>query len=195
MSAIAWTAIENALHAWLCAATGLAATSVIWADQGGPQPAAPYIALKITDTRAVGREWLVRDDAPDPVQGAELRVRARGHRTARLEMQCFGALKSARAAAILLEDALAALPLHTADIDAAGCGLGQSTPVQMLEGRRGSLLEPRAICELALHVGSEMEARTSYIERAQVCVAPLGGDPDPDLEVWVPDPPPPPPES
>lgn len=40
-----WAAVENAIHAWVAAGSGLAAGKVIWDDQGGPRPSVPFIAL------------------------------------------------------------------------------------------------------------------------------------------------------
>lgn len=45
--ALAWATLEDAIHAFFVAATGLAATSVVWSEQANPQPARPFATLKI----------------------------------------------------------------------------------------------------------------------------------------------------
>jgi hypothetical protein len=164
--AIAWTTVENALHAWIVAATGLAATSVT--GNGGPRPPMPYIVMQLAGPRPIGHDWRVYDDAPDPQPGAELRVRAQGHRMARLQLQCFAGEDSGNEAVRVLSDAISALSLHVHDLDVAGIGIGDVAPIQLIEGRRGGILDPRAVCEIELHLGSEVEGRETYIERLQL---------------------------
>lgn len=189
MSAIAWTAVENALFNWVVAASGLAAAKVIWSDEGGPRPDAPYIALSLDEVLSVGQDWRVYDDAPDPVAGAELRVRTRGQRTAELQIQYFAALKSGRDALRKLTDVVAALPLHEYAIDVAGCGIAGADAVQVVRGNRGATLEPRAVTTISLHLAAELEARETYVERTQITITETSTDDE--REVWIPDPPPP----
>lgn len=51
------TAIEQAIAAWVKAGSGLATGQVIWAQQAGPRPATPYIALRISDETPIGHDW------------------------------------------------------------------------------------------------------------------------------------------
>lgn len=188
MRRVNWSAIENALHAWVVAATNLAASAVIWGYTGAPRPTAPYIAMSLDTLGQIGHDWVVYDDAPAPVlDGAELRARARGHRTARLQLQCFAVEGSEHAAVALLDRALTGLSLYATALDAAGVGLGDVSPIQLVEGRRGSLLEPRAITDVGLHLASELEGRETYIERVQITLdVPTVGE----VETWIPDAPP-----
>lgn len=191
MSAIAWDTIQAAITAWVTAASGL---TVIWTfpganGVGAPRPQPPYIALQLDGLGKVGQEWRVTVDAESPEEGAEIDVKYQGHRTARLELQCFGIEGSGNGPLRTLADVLDALPIHYDDLDAAGVGIGGTTPVQLLEGRRGGIIEPRAVAEVSLHFASEVVAQTTYVERMNITLteSTIGEVAD----FWVPDPPPP----
>lgn len=190
MAAIAWITIENAIHAWLVAATGLAAGQVIWSlpEEGAPRPERPYITVLINEIDQFGHDWLVKDAAPDPEEGAEIRVRARGQRTARIHLRCFGVDGSGSDAAKILVDAIAGLPLSTYDLDLAGVGIADTEAVQAVPGRRGGILEPQATTAVNIHLASEVEARLPEVAHIQIrineeSIGEVG-------ELWVPDPPP-----
>lgn len=196
MSAIAWTAIKAALHAWVVAASGLPAGKVFFAFPGAngkaaPRPQPPCIELHIDDTLGRGTDWKVTKDAADPQPGAELEVHFQGHRTARLELQCFYGEGTGDAARVTLETVVSALPLHYYELDLAGAGIGTTERVQLVGANRGGILEPRAITGVQLHLGSDVVGYQSYVERMQV-VATATSDAGAELEneLWVPDPPP-----
>jgi hypothetical protein len=172
MAAIAWTTAENALRAWVLSASGLPEERVIWMDEAGVRPQSTYIAMRIDAVTRVGLDWLIYDDAPVPAPGEELRSRARGHRTALLHFQCFAPEGSGGLATRVLTDVVAAIPLHVYALDEGGVGVGDASPVQYVEGPRGSILEPRAFTEVTLHLASELEARETYIERVNITVTP-----------------------
>lgn len=192
MPAIAWETADAAIHAWIVAASGLAATHVIFEDEKGKRPEPPYISIQIDDVLPVGSDFVIKDDAPDPEDGEELRVRTFGHRTARLELQAFGPVDSGAAAFRMLVDVISALPLHYYDLDVAGVGIGGTEAVQRAPGRRVGINEPRAIAAVMLHLGSELEARGTYVERMQVTATPknVAGDALDEVELWIPDAPP-----
>jgi hypothetical protein len=192
MAAIDWVTVEDAIYDWIVAASGLASTAVVWADQPGIRPEKPFISMMLDDVEAQGHDWRVYDDAPDPEPGAELRVRARGMRTARLQLQCFPAdlhgddsTKTVNSASKTLADVISYLPLAEYDLDLAGIGIGSTAPVKTIQGRRGGILEPQAMVELTIHLASELEARHTYVERVQVFInetsIPVAS------QVWIPD--------
>lgn len=184
MSAIAWTTIENAILAWVMAASGLPERLIRWEWQRGERPAETYIVLQIDDVMKVGRDWKVVDDAPVPVAGAELRVRSFGHRVGTLRMQCFlGRGDTADLTVKILVDVVSELEAHVYDLDLNGVGIGDVSPVRLAVGGRKTTLDARSIVEFGLHFGSVAESRSTYIERMQVTVN--------GSELWVPDPPPP----
>lgn len=170
MPAIAWTAVEKALQAWVVAATGLDAANVIWAFEKGARPEPPYISLMIDSARSIGTDRVSYEDHPDPEPEGELLVTARGDRRAMLQLQCFAIEGSGNAALQLLTDAIAGLPLHWYALDQAGVGIGDTEEIRLLEGRRGGILEPRAITEVVLLLGSEVEGRETFVETIELAV-------------------------
>lgn len=61
---IAWFTVQNALQAWVSASTGIPSSRVIWSQQNGPRPAAPYITLRLNNIRRIGQDWLQAVDNP-----------------------------------------------------------------------------------------------------------------------------------
>lgn len=60
----AWTTIEDAIHAWIVAGTGLAASAVIWEAQAAPRPTGAYVSMRLGGMEARGVDWLdVVDEA------------------------------------------------------------------------------------------------------------------------------------
>lgn len=182
MSALAWDTIELALVTWVRTACGLGEHQVGWSYELKPRPHVAFASLTLTDIRTIGHDWLVFDDAPSPAPGEELRMRARGVRTATFEVQLVpdGGVEAMRRAAL---DLVASVPLNVFTLDEAGIAIQNIGPVVIVQGERGTIMEPRAVVEFTLGLASELEARTTYIERVQIHTAPLDGD------VWVPSPP------
>lgn len=197
VSAVAWATAKAAIHAWVVAASGLAAGKVIWTFPGAdgkaaPRPEPPYIALQISGTGGAGAsDWRSTKDAADPEPGAELEVTVRGHRVSSLELQCFEREGTGGSAHDILVDVIAALPLYYYDLDIAGVGIGATTPVQLLEFGRTVKLEPRAVASVSLHLGSEVARSLTYVERMQVTTTARGPDGEvvATSEQWIPDPP------
>lgn len=195
MPAIGWTAIEDALRAWVVASSGLADSQVYWSDRGGPVPTPPCIAMSIDDITPQGTDWVTYSNAPAPVTpGQELVSKAQGMRTATLTLQCkapnptTAAPTGAIVPGYTLTDVLSALPLYYQAIDDAGAGIGRASSTQTLPDMRGDILEPRAIATLELHLGSSIEGRETYIERTQVTITEdTSGR---NVMTWIPSPPP-----
>lgn len=168
MSSIDWATIRPAIQQWIASSSGYGVDKVIWADDGGDQPQLPYISLSLPITTPHGTDWRVTDLAPEqpPVAGQELRVRSQGMRTATLTVQCYAVRASLNAASSALEDVVASIPLFSDTLDGAGAGIGDVGAVKTIAGSRSGLLEPRAIVEITLHLGSELEGRETYVETA-----------------------------
>lgn len=60
----AWTAMEDALHAWVVAGSGLPATSVLWENQGASRPDGPFISMRLSSIEARGQDWIQVEDNP-----------------------------------------------------------------------------------------------------------------------------------
>lgn len=65
MSAPSQATIENALHAWVVAATGLDAGKVIWRNQNGPRPQRPFVVLSLGGVAEVATPWVNNVTTPD----------------------------------------------------------------------------------------------------------------------------------
>jgi hypothetical protein len=164
MSALNWNTIENTIHAWVVAATGLPADRVIWSQQGGPRPSTPYISLLTTSITPIGRDWGSVKSAPEPLPGAELILQSRGHRTCTISIQCFG-----NGSLEVLGDLAGSIPLFTLQLNQGGVGVAGFNPITMIgEARLGSFLEPRAVTELQFHVKSDLEIPITFIEKVEI---------------------------
>lgn len=188
--AIAWDTIRPAIQKWIAAASGRDVNHVIWADDGGDQPDPPYISLSLPATTSHGTDWRVYDDAPEdpPAAGAELRVRSQGMRSTVLTVQCYCAPKTTNQASAMLEDVVGSIALNADELDAAGFGFGDVGPIRAINGSRNGVLEPRAIVEITLHMGSEIESRTTFIETAHGTVSETTTGASLPLEVTAPQP-------
>lgn len=86
MSAIAWTAIEAALVAWVRAGSGLGASAVRWAGQNFPQER-PLIVLNVISVRTIGQDWVqtianplvLADDVVESVSAVANTLTLTGH--------------------------------------------------------------------------------------------------------------------
>lgn len=59
-----WTAIEDAIHAWVVAGTGLPGTSVLWENQGAPRPAGAFVSMRLSSIEARGHDWIQVEGNP-----------------------------------------------------------------------------------------------------------------------------------
>jgi hypothetical protein len=114
--------------------------------------------------------------------GIEIKRTAKGIRECTLEMQCFAPEGSVHVAQQILTDVQAALTLYTQPLNIAGVGMSDvgvattTSSVKILEGRRGSILEPRAICEMSFFADSSISDFTTFIQTVQVAITPQNVD-------------------
>lgn len=97
-------AIENAIRAWVIAATGLATEKVIRGYQNGPRPSAPFAEVIVGDLIPVGAAD-AQDESydPDAAAGAEITQTSRGVRemTATVRVFTVSAVGASSARALL----------------------------------------------------------------------------------------------
>jgi hypothetical protein len=185
---IAWHTVEDALHAWAVAGTGLAAEQVIWAQQAGPRPEGPYVSLRLITVQPLGQDWSDSADADDPQPGAEIAFRTRGVREAQLSVQCFagvdgnatgGATPLARLMAMV---AIARAPFQQTALNAAGIGVASFGPVQSIDAVLGSsVFEPRAVMDVRLFLAAEVVTVGTYVEFVEIANLNTG------TNTWVPE--------
>jgi len=114
--------------------------------------------------------------------GQEIQRTAKGIRVCTLEMQCFAPEGSTYQAMQILTDVQGSLALYTQPLNIAGVGMSDvgvattTSSVKILEGRRGSILEPRAICNMSFFVDSAMSDFTTFIQTVSVAITPQNVD-------------------
>lgn len=187
-----WEAILLAIHKWVRESSGLNGRTVVWDYQQGKRPQNPYAVLSISDLSTVGHDWKRRDDNPTPTAGQEIRTRHRGHRMATLVIEVYGSQEAGQTALPVLSDVVSGLGPHEYELDQAGIGIGEIGAVRVI-GSTGSVLEPRARCEVQLHLASELVSYNTYIEFVQLNIVAKdpAGETLESREVWVPEEPPP----
>lgn len=166
-----WTDVENAIHSWVVAGSGLAANQVIWSQQEGPRPAGAFVSLRVSSLRAVGQDWNDVVDISNPEPGAEIELRTRGVRELALSIQCFAGagIGATSALAVIggIVDAAGTLSRRDA-LNAAGIGVLSLGPATSIDGILGASFEPRAILEARLALASELSEAATYIQSAEV---------------------------
>jgi len=168
---ISWVAVEDALHAWVVAGSGLPASKVVWSQQSVARASVPFVSLRIANLSRQGHDWLEVVDAPSPEAGAEIVHRSRGPRQLTLSLQAFaGAATGSLAAIAILEGIIAAanLPSRRDALNDAGVGVASFTPVLSLDGIVSTVLfEPRATIDVLCHVTSEVAEFGTYISTVE----------------------------
>lgn len=125
--------------------------------------------------------------------GQELVARAQGQREATIGMQCFAPEGAGIQAVQILSDVLASLQLNVTALDNAGVGVsdfGEASAqggVRLVEGHRGSILEPRAVCDLTVYLTSDIVGVETTVEsvQARVLLQSDGGDALPAIPVEI----------
>lgn len=168
MSADPITAIEDAIHAWVVAGSGLDAQHVIWTGDGpsGPMPAGTYISMRLLREETASQDWLVPQRDGDMVV-----AHVRGTRYPTLELTCSaGASYGALRASSILSRVLAAirLPSVSAGLRAGSVGVGVRGPIRTVPGVRSMMFDPRAIVEIGLHTMIDISEVASEIRTVQV---------------------------
>lgn len=165
------TAIQDALHAWLSTATGLAC---LWEKQNGlTQRPTSYVSMDLTTLSGVGGHVHGHDfDASRPA-GQEVELRAEQSKQWVLRVQAFLELQPGQTgdgAVSLLASAVTRLRLaSTRDtLAAAGVAVVDVGGVTNLTGLAGVRWQGRATVDVRLSVVESVSERVGYIETAEV---------------------------
>jgi hypothetical protein len=123
---------------------------------GGQQPLGASNTKTPIDLTSTGSGVITADSTADTLRpGQELIATASGHRVMRVHMECLVAEGAGYDALRILENVRAQLEFSEFDLDEAGLGLADwNAEVQLLEARRGSILEPRATWDVSFHIAS-----------------------------------------
>lgn len=84
-----WTALRDAMHAGIVAASGLDASRVIWKFQQGGQPEVAYIAITVSGTSNPGQDGLLPSTDLDRPAGQEVELAVVGFRECTLGLEIF----------------------------------------------------------------------------------------------------------
>ena len=168
---IAWVALEKAIQDFVVTTSGLGGASVIWADQNGPRPDAPYIDMELVLER-IGRDWIDVDDAAAPSSGAEIDLKVRGQRRLSIRLRCFGATSvGVTSPKAILNDVVSKslVPSVQDALVLAEIGMAEFSQIQNVTGVLNSTkLEPRAMLDITAFVASEVSETGTYVSDVDV---------------------------
>lgn len=150
--------------------------------------------VTVIDLTSAGTGTITISATADTLRaGQEILVRAEGIREVTLHLDCYAPEGSGIQAMQILTDVETSLQIHLAALDAAGVGIsdfGEAVTkggVKFVSGRRGTILEPRAMFDLNFTVASEaigFETIISSISASLALQSP-GGDALPAIPVQV----------
>lgn len=166
-----FAAMENALHAWLTAETGV---QVILSRQGGPRPGDSYATLRVSEGATHGFPAEVRrkvNPAPSGDGGDELQQDAVLRKELVASVQAFTPADTGNASAqALLSRAQAGLekPSRLEAFRAAGLALVDRGTVQDVTALLETRFEGRAALQVRFLVWDKVSDFTGYIATANV---------------------------
>jgi hypothetical protein len=164
--------IENAIHEWITQATELPAEQVMWSRQKAPQPTRPYVDMVINRSRSPGTDWLSIDDNPGGDAGEEIKYQQRGSRILTLSLRCFGTDPTGTSEPLEILEKIRDSHLLPSTHDAlatVGVGVGAMSDVTALEMIiQSTIIEPRAMMTIELHVARERTSLGTFIETVEV---------------------------
>ena len=173
---VSWTAINNALHAWIVSALSIAAARVIWAKQNLPQPAYPYIVLGHDGLATEGTldEKIATTDLEQPA-GEEIELLTTGPREFTLRVtahvdQGTGAYDSDAQATALLTRAQSSLGQRSVldGLSAGGVAMIERLPVLDTSVVVNGEWSSQAALDVRFRVASQMTERIGYIDKVQL---------------------------
>src|SRR5262245_45258925 len=166
-----WGKVENALQAWVKRASGLPDAFVIWANQDGPRPEDPFLALKLTGMRSLGAvDGTSVSFDPAAEHGKEIEIATRGERECALSIQCFNAevLGNDSARAILSKvQAALALDSYRDFLSAGGVTVFDKGNIREVPAILSNGWEARGILEVRFYVVESVSDFTTYIETVE----------------------------
>jgi hypothetical protein len=166
-----WTAIENAIHAWVLAASGLATGNIIFAEQDGSQPAGQFITIRIGDLIPVGIDAVTHAYNAAAVNGSQITQTVTGLREFTVSIQCFdGAITGASTPREVLANVWTALSLPTrvTAFKTAGISAFDGGSVRNVAALREDRFEARALLEVRFYTLQGASETTTWIQTAEL---------------------------
>lgn len=166
-----WTAIEDALHAWVVSSTGYASNRVLWRDQNANSQVADRITLHINGPIVLGSDEL--GSSTDLLQpaGQEITLYVRGDREWSLQVECYTGqtTTTSDAKGILSKlQTVGQLPSKLALLDAQGISLFDLGSVQYTPEIREVAYQGRALLLMRFYSRDVATEKTGYIAAVEV---------------------------
>lgn len=165
------TAAEDALYAWLVAATGLAADRVVWAHQPVTERPSAYVTLRLLGLATVGHDGLTHSYDAGADAGEEITIETEGRRVLSVSVQAYSdATTGPTAAWAMLAKAQAALSLpgRRAALLAAGLASFGDASTLDLSAIRETRFQSRASLTIQFHAVDSATEKTTFVETATV---------------------------
>lgn len=166
-----WTAIENALHAWVVSSTGYASNRVLWRDQDANAKAADHITLHLSGPIVLGTDEVKSTTDLLQPPGQEVTLSVRGDREWSLQVECFtGQVTTSSDAKSILSalQTVGQLPSKLAILDAQGITLFDLGNIQYTPDIQEVGYQGRALVLMRLYSRDEASERTGYIAEVEI---------------------------
>ena len=166
-----WTAIEDALHAWVVASTGYPASRVLWRDQNANAKVADHITLHLSGPIVLGTDELKSTTDLLQPPGQEVTLSVRGDREWSLQVECFtGQVTTSSDAKSVLSvlQTVGQLPSKLAILDAEGITLFDLGSIQYTPEVQEVEYQGRAILLMRLYSRDAASEKTGYIAEVEI---------------------------
>jgi hypothetical protein len=174
---IDWVAIENAIHAWVTTASGLAGNQVIWTNQNGIRPGqsppaeAPFITLQLGSPQVEGQSFLQTKTDLTRSAGQEIELQANALQRLTCSVQAFGSSTTGNnsAGALLSQvETKLRLPSLRSALNAAGLSPFNVGPIKDITQLFATAYESRAVLNVLFYVQEQASEFTGYIESVEI---------------------------
>ena len=166
-----WTAIEDALHAWVVASTGYPANRVLWRDQNANAKVADHITLHLSGPIVLGTDELKSSTDLLQPPGQEVTLSVRGDREWSLQVECFtGQVTTSSDAKGILStlQTVGQLPSKLTLLDAQGITLFDLGSVQYTPDIQEVAYQGRALVLMRLYSRDAASEKTGYIAEVEI---------------------------
>lgn len=166
--------IEDAVKAWLGAATGLPPTNVVIADQNAPPPDGSYVSVRVGASISRGVDELHQTETVGAPAGEEVEFRLHSDRTVTVTVTAYSASTTDESGADVAVDVLEkarnklGLPTIRDALNTAGLGVVEQGQVQNLSAVAGADFEGVASLDVRFSFRQTNTERTGYIATVEV---------------------------
>lgn len=168
---VSWTDIEDALRAWVLAASGYTDQLVLFGYQNDNAPNEDYATISLGGQTQIGHDCLTSDyDAMRPA-GQEIELKVAGEREFSVTVEFYTTAvtgqATGRALASKVQTALR-LPSIRAALNDAGISPFDHGDIQWLPAVESTRFVGRAILTIRCYIRDDLAERTGYIDKVEV---------------------------